>query len=164
LGSNSSEFFRFALSACVVIDKIPPAGGGQRIYPPAISTDFEAASRRTSSWWCWPRLGNHHPWAALNAGKHFAGGKAMALNSGHLPGTERPGGAKGSEDPGRSYFLFNPAVEYISLHLLRGLGELRYLDSTRINWAVPGEDHVVWDLARTIFSIVDYLLDESPCP
>jgi predicted dehydrogenase len=61
-------------------------------------------------------------------------------------------------------FLFNPAIEYIKSCISAGdLGDLRYLDSTRINLGLFQEKiNVIWDLAPHDFSIVDFLFEENP--
>jgi predicted dehydrogenase len=108
----------------------------------------------------------HHPLglAALNAGKHLLVEKPMALSSAHCRELNEAAAAKGLRILVDHTFLFNPAVEYIKSAIASGdLGELRYLDSTRINLGLFQEKiNVVWDLAPHDFSIVDFLLDEKP--
>jgi predicted dehydrogenase len=102
--------------------------------------------------------------AALNAGKHLLVEKPMALSSAHCREMNATAAAKGLKILVDHTFLFNPAVEYIKNAIATGaLGDLRYLDSTRINLGLFQEKtNVVWDLAPHDFSIVDYLLDEKP--
>ncbi len=108
----------------------------------------------------------HHPLglAALNAGKHLLVEKPMALSAAHCRELNALAAAKGLRVLVDHTFLFNPAIEYIKSAIASGqLGELRYLDSTRINLGLFQERiNVVWDLAPHDFSIVDYLLDEKP--
>ncbi len=101
---------------------------------------------------------------ALRAGKHLLIEKPMAMTSEHcreLNGLAESQGLKILID---HTFLFNPAVAYIKQAIASGdLGDLRYLDSTRINLGLFQEKiNVVWDLAPHDFSIVDFLLEEKP--
>jgi predicted dehydrogenase len=102
--------------------------------------------------------------AALRAGKHLLVEKPMALSSAHCRELNETAARNGLKILVDHTFLFNPAVEYIKARIDAGdLGELRYLDSTRINLGLFQEKtNVVWDLAPHDFSIVDYLLEEKP--
>jgi predicted dehydrogenase len=102
--------------------------------------------------------------ATLNAGKHLLVEKPMALSSEHCRELNELAAQKNLKVMVDHTFLFNPAVEYIKSCITSGdLGELRYLDSTRINLGLFQEKiNVVWDLAPHDFSIVDFLLDEKP--
>ena len=61
-------------------------------------------------------------------------------------------------------FIYSPAVRKIrELIESRQLGELRFVDSVRINLGLFQHDvNVVWDLATHDLSIVEYLLDRMP--
>ncbi len=61
-------------------------------------------------------------------------------------------------------FLYNGAVRKIKEYIKKKhLGELKYIDSTRINLGMFQEDvNVLWDLASHDISIVNYLIDERP--
>jgi predicted dehydrogenase len=61
-------------------------------------------------------------------------------------------------------YLYNPVVrqlkKYISNNLL---GEINYIDSTRINLGIYQDDiNVLWDLACHDISIINYLIEEKP--
>ncbi|MDB5103779.1 MAG: oxidoreductase domain protein [Fibrobacteres bacterium] len=161
----ASPHFRVA----AVVDRDPARLEPVRANFPSLrtSTDFAAALA--------PEIGlvvlatppeTHHPLglAALNAGKHLLVEKPMALSSAHCGELNALAARKGLKILVDHTFLFNPAVEYIKSAIASGdLGELRYLDSTRINLGLFQEKiNVVWDLAPHDFSIVDYLLDEKP--
>lgn len=62
-------------------------------------------------------------------------------------------------------FVFTGAVRKIRETIQAGdLGEIYYYDSVRVNLGVFRNDvNVIWDLAAHDFSIVDYLLAQSPC-
>lgn len=102
--------------------------------------------------------------AALRAGKHLLVEKPMALSSAHCRELNVLAAEKGLQILVDHTFLFNPAVEYIKSSIDSGdLGDLRYLDSTRINLGLFQEKiNVVWDLAPHDFSIVDHLIKERP--
>lgn len=102
--------------------------------------------------------------AALDAGKHLLIEKPMALRSSECRALNARAAEKGLKILIDHTFLFNPAVEYIKNAIDSGnLGELRYLDSTRINLGLFQErTNVLWDLAPHDFSIVDFLLGERP--
>ncbi len=62
-------------------------------------------------------------------------------------------------------FLYTGAVEKMK-HLVaqNELGNIRYLDSTRINLGLFQSDvNVLWDLAPHDLSILSYILEETPC-
>ncbi len=61
-------------------------------------------------------------------------------------------------------FLYHPAVRKIKALVEAGdLGQLRYIDSTRINLGLFQHDvNVLWDLAVHDLSIVNYLTPERP--
>ena len=61
-------------------------------------------------------------------------------------------------------FLYHPAVRKIKALIDAGdLGQLRYIDSTRINLGLFQHDvNVLWDLAVHDLSIVNYLTPERP--
>jgi predicted dehydrogenase len=61
-------------------------------------------------------------------------------------------------------FLYTGAVEKMKMLIDRGdLGEIKYLDSTRINLGLFQQDvNVLWDLAPHDISILNYLVSESP--
>ncbi|MDP2671613.1 MAG: Gfo/Idh/MocA family oxidoreductase [bacterium] len=61
-------------------------------------------------------------------------------------------------------FLFSPQVEKIKELVDSGeLGQLHYIDSTRINLGLFQSDiNVVWDLAPHDFSIVNHLIGKKP--
>ena len=102
--------------------------------------------------------------AALDAGKHLLIEKPMALKASECRALNARAAAKGLKILVDHTFLFNPAVEFIRQSIAAGnLGDLRYLDSTRINLGLFQErTNVLWDLAPHDFSIVDYLLAERP--
>ncbi len=102
--------------------------------------------------------------AALEAGKHLLLEKPMALSSAHCRDLNALAARKKLRVLVDHTYLFNPAVEFIKEFMASGqLGELRYLDSTRVNLGLFQERiNVIWDLAPHDFSIVDYLLDKSP--
>jgi predicted dehydrogenase len=61
-------------------------------------------------------------------------------------------------------FLFTGAVKKIQQLIEEGtLGKLYYYDSTRVNLGLFQHDvNVIWDLAPHDFSIIDYLIKETP--
>lgn len=161
----ASPHFRVA----VVVDKDPARLDAVRAVYPSIPTsqDFSAAlAPEVSLVVLATPPETHHPLglAALNAGKHLLVEKPMALSAGHCRELNELAAQKHLRILVDHTFLFNPAVEYIKSRIDSGdLGELRYLDSTRINLGLFQEKiNVVWDLAPHDFSIVDYLLEEKP--
>ncbi|MDB5048215.1 MAG: oxidoreductase [Fibrobacteres bacterium] len=161
----ASPHFRVA----AVVDKDPARLEAIRSIYPSLPTSSDFASALA------PEIKlvvlatppeTHHPMglAALNAGKHLLVEKPMALSSAHCRELNDLAAQKDLKILVDHTFLFNPAVEYIKSFISSGdLGELRYLDSTRINLGLFQEKiNVVWDLAPHDFSIVDYLLDEKP--
>jgi predicted dehydrogenase len=101
---------------------------------------------------------------ALAAGKHLLVEKPMALSSAHCAELNAAAAAKGLHLLVDHTFLFTPAVRWIKAYLDSGeLGDLRYIDSTRINLGLFQEQvNVLWDLAPHDFSIVDHLLGKPP--
>src|SRR5690606_25639298 len=61
-------------------------------------------------------------------------------------------------------FLYTGAVSKMKQLITRGeLGNIKYLDSTRINLGLFQSDiNVLWDLAPHDISILNYLIDEEP--
>lgn len=61
-------------------------------------------------------------------------------------------------------FLYNPAVETVRRVILSGeLGEIYYLDATRVNLGLLQPDiNVMWDLAPHDLSIFNFILEEDP--
>lgn len=61
-------------------------------------------------------------------------------------------------------FEYNPSVRLLRDMITNGdLGELRYIDSARLNLGLYQPDvNVIWDLAPHDISIINYLLDASP--
>jgi predicted dehydrogenase len=108
----------------------------------------------------------HHPLGmeALRSGKHLLLEKPMALSSAHCRELNGLADRKGLRILIDHTFLFTPAIRYIRDFLgSGGLGDLRYVDSTRINLGLFQERiNVVWDLAPHDFSIVDHLLGRPP--
>lgn len=101
---------------------------------------------------------------ALRAGKHLLVEKPMALSSAHCREMNALAAEKGLVILVDHTFLFTPAVRYLKDFIDSGrLGELRYVDSTRINLGLFQEQtNVVWDLAPHDFSIADFLLGRPP--
>ncbi|HEY1005592.1 MAG TPA: Gfo/Idh/MocA family oxidoreductase [Sphingobacteriaceae bacterium] len=62
-------------------------------------------------------------------------------------------------------FLYTGAVEKMKQLVAQNeLGNIRYLDSTRINLGLFQSDiNVLWDLAPHDLSILSYILEETPC-
>ncbi|MCO5233282.1 MAG: Gfo/Idh/MocA family oxidoreductase [Chitinophagales bacterium] len=61
-------------------------------------------------------------------------------------------------------FLYNGAVEYIHDYIHdEKIGEIKYIDSTRVNLGIYQEDtNVVWDLAPHDISIIQKILKQKP--
>jgi len=61
-------------------------------------------------------------------------------------------------------FLYNGAITKIKDIIIRGqLGDIKYIDSTRINLGLFQNDvNVLWDLASHDVAIVNYLINEPP--
>jgi predicted dehydrogenase len=61
-------------------------------------------------------------------------------------------------------FVYNPAVEAVRDLIAAGeLGEIYYLDSSRLNLGLFQQDaNVLWDLAPHDLSILNYVVDSSP--
>jgi predicted dehydrogenase len=61
-------------------------------------------------------------------------------------------------------FIYSPAVQKLAqLHRESVLGELRFIDSVRINLGLVQQDvNVIWDLAPHDLSIFDYVLGRGP--
>ncbi len=101
---------------------------------------------------------------ALRAGKHLLVEKPMALSSAECRDLNALAASKGLSILVDHTFLFTPAIRYIKRFIDSGdLGELRYIDSTRINLGLFQENvNVLWDLAPHDFAIVDHLLGRPP--
>jgi len=102
--------------------------------------------------------------AALEAGKHIFVEKPFTSNAGQAEELINLGLKKGLKIMVDHTFLFTGAVRKIREILNKGeLGSLFFYDSTRINLGLFQHDiNVVWDLAPHDFSIMNYLLGNSP--
>ena len=107
----------------------------------------------------------HHDLAAraIEAGKHVLVEKPLAesfRDAEDLCVRARQAGVRLMAD---HTFLYTGSVE--KLRALRDSGELGniyYIDSTRVNLGLFQESNVVWDLAPHDVSILNYILDELP--
>lgn len=107
----------------------------------------------------------HHDLAAraMEAGKHVLVEKPLAesfRDAEDLCARARRAGLRLMTD---HTFLYTGSVE--KLRALRDSGELGniyYIDSTRVNLGLFQESNVVWDLAPHDVSILNYILDELP--
>ena len=107
----------------------------------------------------------HHDLAAraIDAGKHVLVEKPLAesfRDAEDLCTRARRAGLRLMTD---HTFLYTGSVE--KLRALRESGELGniyYIDSTRVNLGLFQESNVVWDLAPHDVSILNYILDELP--
>ncbi len=107
----------------------------------------------------------HHELAAraIEAGKHVLVEKPIAesfADAQDLCERARRAGVRLMTD---HTFLYTGSVE--KLRALRDSGELGniyYVDSTRVNLGLFQESNVVWDLAPHDVSIINYILDELP--
>jgi predicted dehydrogenase len=161
----SSPLYRVSM----VVDRDPDRLARIRALFPGVptSTDFgDALAPETVLVVLATPPETHHPLglAALSAGKHLLIEKPMALSSAHCRELNALAEGKGLRIFVDHTFLFTPAVRYIRDFIREGrLGDLRYLDSTRINLGMfQSKVNVVWDLAPHDFSIVDFLVGGFP--
>jgi predicted dehydrogenase len=102
--------------------------------------------------------------AALLAGKHVFIEKPLAASSTHAAELLALGEAEGlTVMPGHT-FLYSPPVVMIHQMIESGeLGEIYSVSTSRVNLGLHQSDaSVVWDLGPHDFSILRYVLDESP--
>jgi predicted dehydrogenase len=111
-------------------------------------------------------VGTHYELAvaALLAGKHVFVEKPLAASS--AAATELAAVARDNDlvlMPGHT-FLYSPPVNRIRELIRSGeLGEIYFVSASRVNLGLHQADvSVVWDLGPHDFSILQYLLDESP--
>ncbi|MCU0438585.1 MAG: Gfo/Idh/MocA family oxidoreductase [Raineya sp.] len=100
----------------------------------------------------------------LLAGKHVLIEKPMTASYVHAKELMEIADSKGLVLMVDHTFLYTSAVEKIKELIDHGeLGEIRYIDSTRINLGLFQPDvNVLWDLAAHDISICNYLLNEYP--
>lgn len=97
---------------------------------------------------------------AIAAGKHVLVEKPLADNSAHGEAMVRAAGDAGTVLMADHTYCYTPAVLKIRELLAAGeLGEILYIDSTRINLGLVQPDvDVFWDLAPHDLSILDFIL------
>lgn len=111
-------------------------------------------------------VASHHPLAlaALKAGKHVLVEKPLATRSAHAAQLLREAAARKLVLMVDHTFVYHPAVQRIRALIDSGeLGQLNYIDSTRINLGLFQHDvNVLWDLAVHDIAIVNYFTSERP--
>ena len=102
--------------------------------------------------------------AALLAGKHVLVEKPMCTSIAEADELIALAERQGRILMVDHTFLFTGAVQAIKTMVTEGsLGRICYFDSMRVNLGLFQPDvNVLWDLAPHDFSILDYILDESP--
>ncbi len=109
---------------------------------------------------------SHYPLAraALEAGKSVLVEKPLTTRADHAEELVELARAKGLVLMVDHVFIFSPAVRKMrQLIETDQLGELRFVDSVRINLGLFQHDvNVVWDLATHDLSIVEHLLGRMP--
>jgi len=108
----------------------------------------------------------HYPLAksALNAGKHVLIEKPMTSSEAHAKELVELANSLNKVLMVDHTFLYTGAVRYMKKLINDGtIGEIQYLDSTRINLGLFQHDvNVLWDLAPHDISICHYLLNKKP--
>jgi predicted dehydrogenase len=101
---------------------------------------------------------------ALEAGCHVLVEKPMALDSAEAEEMRAVARAAGRHIFVDHVFLFTPAVREIRRRIQDGdLGELLYIDATRINLGLFQPDvDVIWDLGCHDVSILEFVLGREP--
>jgi len=101
---------------------------------------------------------------ALLGGKHVLVEKPMTASYAHAKELMEIAENKGLILMVDHTFLYTSAVEKIKEIINSGeLGDIKYIDSTRINLGLFQSDvNVLWDLAAHDISICNYLIDEKP--
>jgi predicted dehydrogenase len=101
---------------------------------------------------------------ALLGGKHVLVEKPMTASYAHAKELMEIAENKGLILMVDHTFLYTSAVEKIKEIIDSGeLGDIKYIDSTRINLGLFQSDvNVLWDLAAHDISICNYLIDEKP--
>jgi len=100
----------------------------------------------------------------LKAGKHVFIEKPMTLNSSQAEKLIELADKKNLIIFVDHIYIYTGAVRTVkSLLSSRGIGDIYYFDSIRVNLGLFQHDvNVIWDLAPHDFSIMDYLIDEKP--
>jgi predicted dehydrogenase len=102
--------------------------------------------------------------AALRAGKHVLVEKPMTETSEQAEHLIEEAAKRNLVLMVDHTFIYTPAVQKIHDMISDGsLGQIYYYDSLRVNLGLFQRDvNVIWDLAVHDFSILKYVLDESP--
>ncbi len=100
---------------------------------------------------------------AIDAGKHVLVEKPLADNVADARDVCARAQGAGVHLMTDHTFLYTGAVEKMrALQESGELGNVYYIDSTRVNLGLFQESNVVWDLAPHDVSIINYVLDEIP--
>lgn len=111
-------------------------------------------------------VSTHHPLAkeSLLAGKHVLVEKPLAASQQEATELVELADSRGLLLLVDHVFVYSPAVrKLVELTSSGDLGEIRFIDSVRINLGLIQHDvNVLWDLAPHDLSIIDALLDREP--
>lgn len=132
----------------------------------ALQSDLSAALDSLDAVIVATAASSHYKLAAicLEAGVHVMVEKPLATSSADAEALIKLAEEKNLTLMVGHTFEYNPSVRMLRAMIENGdLGELRYIDSARLNLGLYQPDvNVIWDLAPHDISIINYLLGSSP--